>query len=73
MDDIVGGLQTYLAHVQTKAAKKEKDFDMVLQQNESLQEQLRNLETEMSVMDQEATGVKELEHVRHSVKEIDVQ
>ena len=37
LDDIVGGLQTYLAQVQTKAAKKEREFDQVLAQCENLQ------------------------------------
>ncbi|XP_052229704.1 centriolin-like isoform X2 [Dreissena polymorpha] len=61
LDDIVGGLQTYLAQVQTKAAKKEREFDTLLQQNEGLQSQVRKLESELGLVDQEAASLRELE------------
>ncbi|KAL4219131.1 hypothetical protein ACF0H5_021713 [Mactra antiquata] len=61
LDDIVGGLQTYLAQVQTKAAKKEKEFDQLLRENEEISERCRKLENELSVVDQEADSLRELE------------
>lgn len=74
LDDIVGGLQTYLAQVQTKAAKKEKEFDQVLRQNEDLQDKLRKMEGELGVMDQEASSMRELERVRtYCVEDVYVQ
>lgn len=63
LDEIVGGLQTYLAQVQTKAAKKEKDFDILLKDNEEISNRCRKLESELSVVDQEANSLKNLERV----------
>ena len=64
LDDIVGGLQTYLATVQTKAQKKEKEFDQLLKENESMQERMRGLESELGVMDSEARNYSAMEKVR---------
>ena len=61
--DIVGGLQTYLAQVQTKAAKKEREFDHMIREKEDMQEKIRALETELSVMDAEAGSLRETERV----------
>lgn len=64
LDDIVGGLQAYLAQVQTKAAKKEREFDQLLNENEEMADRCRKLENELSVVDQEANSLRELERVR---------
>ncbi|XP_053381516.1 centriolin-like isoform X4 [Mercenaria mercenaria] len=61
LDEIVGGLQTYLAQVQTKAAKKEKEFDQLLKENEAISDRCRKLENELSVVDQEANSLRDLE------------
>ena len=67
LDDIVGGLQSYLASVQSKAQKKEKEFDQILKENESMQDRIRGLETELGVMDSEARNHSAMEKVLHLI------
>ena len=59
----MGGLQTYLASVQGKAQKKEKEFDQLLKENESMQDRIRGLESELGVMDSEARNHSAMEKV----------
>ncbi|XP_060590560.1 centriolin-like [Ruditapes philippinarum] len=72
LDEIVGGLQTYLAQVQTKAAKKEKDFDLLLREKEDIADRCRKLENELSVVDQEANSLRDFERkymeLEHSMR-----
>ena len=59
----MGGLQTYLASVQSKATKKEREFDQLLKENESMQDRIRGLESELGVMDSEAKNYTAMEKV----------
>nr|XP_034299667.1 centriolin isoform X8 [Crassostrea gigas] len=61
LDDIVGGLQGYLAHVKTKGQKAQRDYEMLLSEKMTLEDQCRKLEQELSVLDSEAGKVPTLE------------
>lgn len=64
LDDIVGGLQGYLAHVKTKGQKAQRDYEMLLSEKMTLEDQCRKLEQELSVLDSEAGKVPTLEQVK---------
>ena len=64
LDDIVGGLQGYLSNVKQKGLKSQRDFESLLGEKASLQEKVRALERELSVLDGEAGKVQEMEMVR---------
>jgi chromosome segregation ATPase len=64
LDEIVGGLQGYLSHVKTKGQKVQRDYEMLLSEKMSLEDQCRKLEQELSVLDSEASKVPTLEQVR---------
>ncbi|XP_056011092.1 centriolin-like isoform X6 [Ostrea edulis] len=61
LDEIVGGLQGYLSHVKTKGQKVQRDYEVLLGEKMSLEDQCRKLEQELSVLDSEAGKVPTLE------------
>ena len=58
LDDIVSGLQGYLEGVKGQSVQHRQDFQMLLQEKEGLEEKVRRLEAELSILDTEAQNAK---------------
>ena len=63
LDDIVSGLQGYLEGVKGQSVQHRQDFQMLLQEKEALEEKVRRLEAELSILDTEAQNAKILQKV----------
>ncbi|XP_070176721.1 centriolin-like isoform X2 [Littorina saxatilis] len=61
LDDIVHGLQGYLEGVKGQSMQHQQEFQMLLQEKAALEEKVRRLEAELSILDTEATSAKILQ------------
>ena len=63
LDEIVGGLQGYLANVKNQGMKRQRDYESVLGEKALLQQKVGKLEQELAILDTEAKRYKEMEKV----------
>ncbi|XP_063423484.1 centriolin-like isoform X6 [Mytilus trossulus] len=61
LDEIVGGLQGYLANVKNQGMKRQRDYESVLGEKAVLQQKVGKLEQELAILDTEAKRFKEME------------
>ena len=59
----MSGLQGYLEGVKGQSMQHRQDFQMLLQEKEALEEKVRRLEAELSILDTEAQNAKVLQKV----------
>ena len=59
----MSGLQGYLEGVKGQSVQHRQDFQMLLQEKEALEEKVRRLEAELSILDTEAQNAKILQKV----------
>ncbi|CAG2249623.1 CNTRL [Mytilus edulis] len=61
LDEIVGGLQGYLANVKNQGMKRQRDYESVLGEKAVLEQKVGKLEQELAILDTEAKRFKEME------------
>nr|KAG5703043.1 hypothetical protein BaRGS_016204 [Batillaria attramentaria] len=74
LDDIMSGLSGYLEGVKGQSMQHQQEFQMLLGEKEALEEKIRRLEAELSILDSEAhnskTLQKQLEEKEHELSKL---